>query len=114
MDDMLDFFADTRDLGKPTGLDVGEGVLTLPLIYTLRQCGPKDRRTVERMFQSTNGNRPLGEARKLVLQYGGREYSLARAREYAEKARKELGVLKQSGAKQSLETLAQFVIERKY
>jgi octaprenyl-diphosphate synthase len=50
VDDLLDYTADTGDVGKPVGTDLREGKLTLPLIHALAQAGPVERERMQALI----------------------------------------------------------------
>src|SRR5271167_1115333 len=50
VDDVLDFTAREKTLGKPVGGDLREGKVTLPLVYALERATPEERRSVERVL----------------------------------------------------------------
>ena len=109
-DDLLDITGEKARVGKPVGLDLREGRVTLPVIYGLRSARRQVRQAVLREIR-----RPAPRQRVLgqILETCGvldRCRSLARA--YAEKAGKALKPLPGSEAKQELLNLAAFAVER--
>ena len=56
-DDLLDFTASEKTLGKPVGLDLREGKLTLPVIYMLEKGDPETRAMVETVVEDRGFDR---------------------------------------------------------
>lgn len=112
-DDVLDYISDD-DFGKAQGTDLREGKLTLPLITALRHCGNDERRLIKDVLIAEN----LDEARLrdvigIITKYGGIENTLNLARSYVQKAKDALHLFKPCMEKESLFTLASYVIDRK-
>lgn len=111
-DDIFDYFHDSN-IGKPTGNDIREGKITLPLLYALRSGGEEAenfRRIILEKDFTTENIESLIEFAKAK---GGIEYAESRMREFYNKALAELDSLKDSPARQGLKDLAEYVIERK-
>src|SRR5207247_2759938 len=88
IDDVLDFTAREKTLGKPVGSDLREGKITLPLIYALEQATPEERRAVEIILQERGYERvPFGRIRALIEKYNGFERVQERAQAFTDKAR---------------------------
>ncbi len=111
-DDIFDYFKNS-DLGKPTGNDIREGKVTLPLLYALRQGGeeaaPYLRMILSKDFSDTNIDELIAYAKVK----GGVAYAERRMAEYRDKALAELNRLPDSPARQSLAALANYIVERK-
>lgn len=111
-DDIFDYFHDLN-IGKPTGNDIREGKITLPLLYALRSGGEEAenfRRIILEKDFTTENIESLIEFAKAK---GGIEYAESRMREFYNKALAELDSLKDSPARQGLKDLVEYVIERK-
>lgn len=111
-DDLLDFTATEEVLGKPAGVDLIEGKLTLPLIYLLEgEAGL--RRSIETIMLEGNYEEV---ARATLLDAVGRSGALARARErayeYADAARTALEALPSSKFCDALLSIPTYIIER--
>jgi len=86
MDDVLDYSADAEAVGKPVGHDLGEGKITLPLIYAMSR-DPDLLATVEAIAERGGYSDGEREAvRDAVQAAGGVEHCLAAAQQYAERA----------------------------
>jgi octaprenyl-diphosphate synthase len=113
VDDILDFTADEKTLGKPVMSDLTEGRVTLPLIHALRSDGRPQR---ERISGLVGRGEASAEARAAVLELlgasGSLDYAAALARRYAEEAVGILGRFPESAAKRALATMARFIVDR--
>lgn len=115
VDDCLDFLSDEKTLGKPVGQDLKEGKVTLPLIY-LRDYGKiQDKEFLEAIVAGRRfENSALEELSERVVSGEFAEMALLKAKEYAEKARSELNIFKDSKAKKLLEKLPDFILKRSF
>lgn len=96
-DDLLDYTADTADTGKPTGLDLREHKVTLPLIAALRTMGPAARREVDALFDNAEpGDAEIEAVVSIVADEGGLEYARRREEEYAAAAEAALAGIPES------------------
>jgi len=110
-DDLLDYTGDSSLLGKDIGDDLAEGKPTLPLIYTLKQGSPDQRRMVESVI--VNGDRDhLASVVSAIQKSGALEYTSGLARDAAETAVSKLAVLPESPYRDSLAALAHFAVNR--
>ena len=113
-DDLLDYTADEAVIGKPSGLDLREHKVTLPLIAVLPRLTATERRTVEKFFATPEIDDGEIEAIiDLVEQYGGLEYAKASALDYARKAGEALDGLPDGPALQALRQSIVYAIERR-
>ncbi len=112
-DDLFDYEDSAKIIGKPTGNDLKDKKLTLPLIHTLSTLEPKEERRIRALIKS--GKASEGE-RKLIMNLvaatGGLTYAKKKAEEYSATARKAIENLPDSPAKKSLMDFSYFVIER--
>ena len=111
-DDLLDYIGRRSITGKPTGLDLTEKKLTLPLIHALHNAGKDEGKEILGMIK--RGGKRMNP--KLVLhfveQHGGLAYADRRARECAADAQARLESFPPSPAKESLLAFADFVVGR--
>lgn len=111
-DDLLDFTSDASVLGKPSGTDLTEGKLTLPLIL-LRSKRPEVKEALRTVMFDGNYERiSRDHLIDMLLRDGVIEASRERAEEYARAARKNLDVLPETEYREALGDLPAFVIER--
>jgi octaprenyl-diphosphate synthase len=111
-DDLLDYVGRRSITGKPTGLDLSERKLTLPLIYALRQASKNDASDILSMIRKGGKKMNVKRIVEFVETTGGIAYADTRAREYASRAVKNLSSLPDSPSRKSLEAFATFVIDR--
>jgi octaprenyl-diphosphate synthase len=112
-DDLLDFTASEKALGKPVGLDLREGKLTLPVIYMM-EGGDAEVRNKVAMVVEDRGFERVSHAEIVAL--ARRTGALARAEEtairQAETARRSLQVFPPSAERDALMTLPDFILAR--
>lgn len=112
VDDLLDFTESEESLGKPTGVDLLEGKLTLPLIYLLEN-EPAARTTVETaMIDGSYENVSRAELLEVLERSGAIARARRRAYEYAETARAALEMLPGSEYCDALRAIPTYIIER--
>ncbi len=113
IDDLLDYTSDETTLGKPVLSDLKEGKITLPLIYALQQCTPRESALVEKVlkargFEEVSPQEILG----LVNKYETIPRVRAKAEAYAAAARDQLSVFPDSTYKQALLDITGYVVSR--
>jgi len=112
IDDVLDLGGTQRELGKPLGVDLIDGKLTLPLIFAMEdeRCG----RELSKLFAKKSKTR--AEVRRAITLVSKTD-ALDRAREtagdYSAKAIKRLSALEQSPYRDALRELARAVVDRR-
>jgi len=112
-DDLLDYREEKETTGKPSGLDLREHKVTLPLIHALREMSPSSRKEVERLFDSeTVTDEDIAAVVQIVEENGGFDYARERGDEYAEKAHDALADLPDTVARSSLTASISYVMER--
>ncbi|MCD6353114.1 MAG: polyprenyl synthetase family protein [Proteobacteria bacterium] len=114
MDDTLDYISTEEEFGKTIGKDLKEGKVTIPLIYTLRNSPPGDRKIIE----STLGKKDLTEKDlhillTLIKKYHGLDYSIEKTLYYAQVAKQALNGITASPYKEALMTVADYVTQRR-
>lgn len=112
-DDLFDFGTE-EDIGKPTGIDIKEKKMTLPLIYALNNSTWLEKRRMINIIK--NHNEESEEVMKViqfVIEKGGLRYAIKVMHDYRDKALKVLHQLPDNAARQSLEQLLIYAIERK-
>ena len=111
-DDLFDFGDD--DIGKPTGIDIKEKKLTLPLIYALNQCSKQERRQITRIIRKDNkDDKKVAEVIDFVRKSGGIAYASKCMLDYRAQALELLSTLPDNASRQSLHELVIYVTERK-
>jgi octaprenyl-diphosphate synthase len=113
VDDLLDFTADEKVLGKPVASDLREGKLTLPVIYLLRRGGRKAIDLVQAVLADRGFSRVSREEMlALAHEHGVLDECRAMAERYAEMARQELAAFEPSPYTEALEILPDFILAR--
>lgn len=113
-DDLLDYTGTEALTGKPTGLDLREHKITLPLIAALPRMSPAERRTVEDLMAADAPDEGMvARVLALVRERGGVEEARARAREYAEQAAEALEQLPPGEARDALGDGITYAVERR-
>jgi octaprenyl-diphosphate synthase len=112
-DDLFDY--GNEDVGKPTGNDLKEKKLTLPLIYTLNNIDPSEKRKIIYIIKNENKN---AEKIKYVLQKvaetGGIQYAIKKMIQYRDEALAILYDFPESDIRKGLEELVRYTTDRKY
>lgn len=111
-DDIFDYFKEAN-IGKPTGNDIREGKITLPLLFALRKGR---REEVDRYLQIINEKDFSIENIDALIDFakanGGIEYAEKRMEEYHDKAMEVLRALPSSEAQEALLLLADYIVKR--
>ncbi len=111
-DDILDFTGRRSITGKPTGLDLSEKKLTLPLIHALREAPRPEGREILSTIKDGGKRVKVERVLEFVRSYHGIEYACRQAREFAAKAVDLLVPFPESPSKTALSGFASFVVER--
>ncbi len=112
-DDLFDY--GTESIGKPTGNDIKEKKLTLPLIYTLHHVSGSKRR--ELVYIIKNQNRRKEKVQYVINEVraaGGIDYGIQKMREYREKAIAVLYEFPASEIRDALEEMVNYTTDRKH
>jgi octaprenyl-diphosphate synthase len=113
VDDLLDFTADEKVLGKPVASDLREGKLTLPVIFLLRRAGGKATETVSTVLADRGFDRVSREELvHLAKDHGALDEARAMAERYAAAARHDLSSFERSPYREALEVLPDFILAR--
>lgn len=114
VDDLLDYTADAEVTGKPSGLDLREHKVTLPLIHALPQFTAAERREVDALMQSPEPtDSQIQAVVQAVTEHGGLDYARERAGRIVSEAEAELQVLAPSPARELLRSSLGFVLDRR-
>ncbi len=113
IDDVLDYIGTSTIIGKPLGADIKEKKITLPLIYSLSHAPKSESKSILTLIKNNKDKNSIKEILDFVNNYKGIEYSYNVAKSFAENAKNSLRVFKDSDSKIALETLLDFVIQRK-
>lgn len=112
-DDLFDYTSE--DIGKPTGNDIKESKLTLPLIYTLNKVDRSTRKKIIYIVKNEKENKAqLNWVINEVIKAGGIDYSIKKMNAFKEEAIKELYHFPDNPIRKGLEDMVRFVTDRKY
>jgi octaprenyl-diphosphate synthase len=112
-DDLIDYTEEQETTGKPTGLDLKEHKVTLPLIAALRVMTPAERRRVDELFANDSpGQDEISEVIRIVTVNGGLDYARKRGAVFAGQAREALSGLPDTVARRALLDSISYVMER--
>ncbi|MFK7952078.1 MAG: polyprenyl synthetase family protein [Ekhidna sp.] len=110
-DDLFDY--GTFEIGKPTGIDIREKKMTLPLIHALSKSSRREISRIKRLVKrSEKKPKSVFEVIDFVKKSGGIDYAISVMEDYHKKAKEILKSLPDSQYRTSLEQLVQFTIER--
>ena len=114
-DDIFDYF-DSKEIGKPTGNDMTEGKLTLPVIYALNHTSMESMQTLARKVKAGTINPDeIAVLVEFTKQQGGIEYAEQKMDEFAADARKFIDErVKNESLKSSFNAYLDYVIQRNY
>jgi octaprenyl-diphosphate synthase len=111
-DDLFDY-GDNK-IGKPTGIDIIEKKMTLPLIYALNVADKGERRKIIKIIKNSKKSKAdIQEVIQFVKIKGGIEYAQTRMLEYKKKAEDLLNSIPTESSTEYLKALIDYVIERK-
>ena len=111
-DDLFDY--GKEKIGKPTGIDIKEQKMTLPLIYTLNTVSNKDKAWLINSVKNYNKDtKRVKEVIEYVRANGGLQYAVKKMKEFQKEALLILQDYPPSEYKDSLELMVNYVIERK-
>ncbi len=112
-DDLFDY-ENSGLIGKPTGNDIKEKKMTLPLIYALHNASSSERRKILSLVRRHNKNdKKIKEIVKFVKDKGGIEYTEKIMLDYGDRAMEILNRYPSSEAKKSLVELVNYTVNRK-
>ncbi len=112
-DDLFDYGTDK--VGKPTGNDIKEKKLTLPLIYTLNNCDKATKNKIIYIVKNNNKDKKKVQyVLDTVQNCGGIEYAHNKMIAYRDEALEILNNFEDSEVKQALEQLVRYTTDRKY
>ncbi len=110
-DDLFDY--SEEKIGKPTGIDIKEQKMTLPLIYTLNHCTKKEKKWLINSVKNHNKDKKrVKEVIAFVKQNNGITYTIQKMKEYQQNALQILDDYPESPYRDSLITMVNYVIER--
>jgi len=119
-DDVLDYVAEQKELGKRLGKDLEEGKITMPLIYLLKAVSGAERDEIENIIKEAceqqgsknSSNSGLKRILELFSKYNAIDESLKVALSLVEEAKSELNIFPASKEKDSLLVMAEYAMQR--
>lgn len=112
-DDLFDY--GNADIGKPTGNDLKEKKLTLPLIYTLNTIDSSERRKIIYIIKNQNrDSEKIKYVLQKVMENKGIQYATQKMLEYRDAALDILNQFPESEERKGLESLVRYTTDRKY
>jgi octaprenyl-diphosphate synthase len=111
-DDLLDYQVNNKT-GKPTGNDLQESKLTLPLIYALEKANPSEKKHILRLMHSNNNEHTKkSEIRTFINKHRGLEYAGEKMTEFADLALQKLADYPDNDISTSLHQFVKYTIYR--
>ena len=111
-DDLFDYT--DGPIGKPTGIDIKEQKMTLPLIYALNNCTDKERKWLINSVKNHNkDSKRVKEIIAFVKAQGGLSYAESKMVSFQKEAMELLNTYQDSEFKEALQLMVNYVIERK-
>lgn len=111
-DDILDFTASEKQLGKPAGSDLKQGNLTLPVLYTIYQY-PEMKKKLDAYYDKKEPAQ-LAELLKDIKELGGIDYATKISDKYLKRAKLAAESLPETDARDSLLKVADYIAGRKF
>jgi octaprenyl-diphosphate synthase len=111
-DDLFDYSED--QIGKPTGIDIKEQKMTLPLIYVLNQASKKEKSWLINSIK--NHNKDKGRVKEVIAfvkNNNGLDYAVQKMKQFQSEALQILRTYPESDYRNSLELMVNYVIDRK-
>jgi octaprenyl-diphosphate synthase len=113
-DDLIDYTEQEAVTGKPSGNDLKEHKVTLPLIAALPRLSRTQRQQVDALFADpTPSDAAIAEVVGIVTESGGLEYARLEGERFASEAEQALAGLPASDVKQSLSDALAYVMDRR-
>lgn len=110
-DDLFDY--GSHEIGKPTGIDIKEKKMTLPLIYALNKADKSQKKRIKKLIKhSAEQPKNVDEVIQFVKSSGGIEYATKVMNDYHQQANQILESFPASQYRDSLMKLVQFTIDR--
>ncbi len=113
VDDILDFTSTEKILGKPSGNDLREGKVTLPMIYALQSASAEERKAVEAVISDGSYEQvPFMRILQILEHHKAVQRAYDRAHNFTEKARSIITTFPESPAQRALSAIVDLVTER--
>ncbi|MEI9477386.1 MAG: polyprenyl synthetase family protein [Deltaproteobacteria bacterium] len=114
IDDNLDYTSKQEEFGKKIGIDLQDGKITLPLIFTLSRCNQEEKAFIQKTVESD----PITEEAffdvvNIIERYQGIQYTQRRAKEYIERAKRRLDLFPNDREREALYVMADYILQRR-
>tara|TARA_Y200000002_G_scaffold289094_1_gene243230 strand:+ start:4537 stop:5514 length:978 start_codon:yes stop_codon:yes gene_type:complete len=110
-DDLFDY--GTQKIGKPTGIDIKEQKMTLPLIYSLNNCSKKERDWIVNSIKRYNKDpKRVKSVISFVKDKGGLDYAVSKMKDFQTQALALIQHYPDTDYKMALEMMVNYVIDR--
>jgi len=113
IDDVLDYSADSEEMGKNVGDDLAEGKPTLPLIHAMATGSAEESEVIRRAIQQ-GGRNNIEEVLQAIHNTNAIAYTAEKAREEASRAMDMLKYIPDNRYRDALQTIAEFSVNRNY
>lgn len=114
VDDIMDYTADAKQMGKNVGDDLAEGKPTLPLIYAMQNSTKAQALMIRDAIEHCNGMNNLEQIMAIMVETGSLAYTQKIAEAEADKAINALAIIPESEYKDALISLAHIAADRSY
>ncbi|MDR1716665.1 MAG: polyprenyl synthetase family protein [Dysgonomonas sp.] len=112
-DDIFDYFTDA--IGKPTGNDIREGKVTLPLLYAIRNAPEDEKKELLSVIFSYNyTDENIHKLISYAKEHGGIEYAYRKMEEYKNRAEEIIETVSDTEVREALEAAVEYIVERAY
>ena len=111
-DDLLDFVGDPEVTGKEQGIDLLNGHVTLPLIYSLRRVSEKSAREIVTSLKDDDGEVVFHRVYNFINECGGLDYAANRATELSEQALDSISSVGNSTYYDALTNMVRYTVKR--
>lgn len=113
-DDTLDYMAKKQEFGKSIGKDLEEGKMTLPLIFSLKQCTKDERKITKELIAGKDGSRKTAQKiLSLIKKNKGIDYSMQCAEKFISDAKAQLNLFPDCVEINQLNAVAEYILNRK-
>lgn len=112
-DDIFDYFTDA--IGKPTGNDIREGKITLPLLYALRNAPENEKKELlSVIFSYDYTDENIQKLIRYAKEHGGIDYAYKKIEEFKEEAEKIISTIPNVEVREALDATVEYIVKRAY
>ncbi len=115
VDDALDYVSTDEKFGKKIGIDIEEGKVTYPFIFSLEKATEAEYEKIKELFyKETPSKEDILFIKNFVIDKGGTEATIQEAKKFSEKATEKLEIFPDNEAKNILIKLSKFIVNRRF